>query len=183
MIEKSQVFIEAMNLYLERGIKFTMDELSTRLCISKKTLYEIVPSKEELIQQVIIFYFDGVADLQKEIHADKSLSSVERVKRLLCATPDFALRKVHFHELKMNYPAAFKLLDDKLRLGWDETLSVIEQAKNEGALKEFDNLLFSKIYTACIEEIILANDLDNGSSFKQQQEQIVDMLLFGICSR
>jgi AcrR family transcriptional regulator len=181
MTDQSQLFVEAMNLYWERGIKFTMDELATRLCISKKTLYEMVPSKEELILQVIEYYFEGVSDLQNVIHTDTTLSAVEKIKKLLCATPDYALRKVHLHELKMSYPAAFKALDDKLRLGWDKTLSVIDQAKSEGSLKEFDNLLFSKIYAAAIEEIILGNDLDTPLTFRQQQEQIVDMLLFGIC--
>jgi AcrR family transcriptional regulator len=182
MIDRPQLFTEAMALYWERGIKFTMDELATRLCISKKTLYEMVRSKEDLVVQVIEFYFDGVADLQRAIHSDTSLSAVEKLRRLLCATPDFPIRKYHLHELKMNFPSAYKVLDDKLRLGWDQTLSVVNQAKAEGTIKEIDNHLFSKIYASAIEEIILENDIDSHLTFRQQQEQIVDMLLFGICS-
>ncbi len=181
MINLSQLYAEAMNLYWEQGLKFTMDELASRLCISKKTLYEMVHSKEDLIVQVIEFYFDGVAQLQNTIHSDMSLSAVEKLKKLLCATPDFVVRKVHLHELKMNYPATFKILDDKLRLGWDKTLSVIDQARAEGSIKEFNNQLFSKIYASAIEEIILGNDAEIPLTFRQQQEQMVDMLLFGIC--
>jgi AcrR family transcriptional regulator len=181
LINQPQLYTEAMNLYWEQGIKFTMDALASRLCISKKTLYEMVHSKEDLIVQVIEFYFDGVAQLQNAIHSDVSLSAVEKLKRLLCATPDFVVRKVHLHELKMNYPAAFKLLDDKLRLGWDKTLSVVDQARVEGTIKEFDNHLFSKIFASAIEEIIFNNDTEIPLTFRQQQEQIVDMLLFGIC--
>lgn len=181
MSNKPQLFTEAMTLYQERGMKFTMDELSTRLCISKKTLYEMVQSKEDLIVEVIHFYFDGVADLQNAIHADMSLSAVDKIKKLLCATPDFVIRKYHLHELKMNYPAAFKLLDDKLRLGWERTFSVFDQAKKENAIKDIDNVLFSKIYAASIEEIIMENDFDSTVSFRQKQEQMVDILLFGIC--
>ena len=181
MIDQPQLFTEAMNLYSENGIKFTMDELAGRLCISKKTLYEMVRSKEDLIVQVIEFYFNGVAELQSAIHADTHLSAVEKLRKLLCATPDFAIRKVQLHELKMNYPAAFKVLDEKLRFGWEQTLSVMDQAKAEGAVKEIDNLLFSKLYASTIEEIILGNDMDTHLTFRQQQEQIVEILLFGIC--
>lgn len=181
MITQPQLFTEAMNLYSVRGIKFTMDELAVTLCISKKTLYEIVRSKEDLIIQVIEFYFKKVADLQNAIHSDTSLSAVEKLRKLLCATPDFMIRKVHLHELKMNYPAAFKVLDDKLRFGWDQTLSVMDQAKAEGTVKDIDNHLFSKLYASAIEEIILGNDIETQFTFRQQQEQIVDMLLFGIC--
>jgi len=181
MINQPLLFTEAMNLYWDRGVKFTMDELASRLCISKKTLYEMVDTKEDLFIQGIEFYFNGVAELQNTIHSDGSLSAVEKLKKLLCATPDFVIRKVHMHELKMNYPNAFKLLDDKLRLGWDKTLSVMDQAKAQGAVREIDNHLFSKIYASAIEEIILGNDNDSNLTFRQQQEQIVDMLLFGIC--
>ena len=181
LITQPQLFTEAMNLYWEQGTKFTMDDLATRLCISKKTLYEMVHSKEDLFIQVIEFFFDGVAELQEAIHSDTRHTTVEKLKKLLCATPDFVVRKVHLHELKINYPTAFKVLDDKLRLGWDKTLSVIDQARSEGTLKEFDNQLFSKIYAAAIEEVILNNDTEIPMTFRQQQEQIVDMLLFGIC--
>jgi AcrR family transcriptional regulator len=181
VINHPQLYTEAMNLYWEQGLKFTMDELASRLYISKKTLYEMVRSKEELIVQVIEFYFNGVAQLQNTIHADTSLTAVEKLKKLLCATPDFVVRKFHLQELKMNYPAAFKILDDKLRLGWEKTLSIIDQARAEGTMKEFDNNLFSKIYASAIEEIILSSDAETPLNFRQQQEQMVDMLLFGIC--
>jgi hypothetical protein len=182
VITRPQLYTEAMALYWESGIKFTMDELAVRLCISKKTLYEMVRTKEELITQVIEFYFDGVAEIQNDIHSDTSLSSVEKLKKLLCATPDYSIRKYHLHELKMNYPAAYKLLDDKLRFGWDQTLSIVDQAKAEGKIKDIDNHLFSKIYASAIEEIITESDFEPQSTFRQQQEQIVDMLLFGICN-
>ena len=183
VIIQSQLFTEAMNLYWDRGIKFTMDELASRLCISKKTLYEMVHSKEDLIVQVVKFYFSGVADLQNAIHAESNLSALEKLRKLLCATPDFALRKVQLHELKMNYPDAFQVLDDKLRLGWEKTLAVLDQAKTEGSIRDIDNHLFSKIYAAAIEEIILDNENATNLTFRQQQEQIVDLLLFGICKR
>ena len=181
MITQTQLFSEAMNLYSENGTKFTMDELASRLFISKKTLYEMVRSKEDLIIQVIEYYFAAVAAIQDAIHADPSLSNVEKLKKLLCATPDFPIRKYQLLELKMNYPAAFKVLDDRLRLGWERTSSVIDRGKAEGTIKEIDNQLFSKVYATAIEEIIMGNEVDTQLTFRQKQEQIVDMLLFGIC--
>lgn len=181
MITQAQLFSETLNLYSERGIKFTMDELTARLFISKKTLYEMVHSKEDLIIQIIEYYFAAVAAIQDSIHADSSLSNVEKLKKLLCATPDFPIRKYQILELKMNYPAAYGVLDARLRLGWERTLSVIDQAKAEGKVKEIDNHLFSKVYAAAIEEIIMGNEIDTQLTFRQKQEQIVGMLLFGIC--
>ncbi|MEA4813215.1 MAG: TetR/AcrR family transcriptional regulator [Anaerolineaceae bacterium] len=183
MADKTQLFTEAMALYSEAGLKFTMDELATRLCISKKTLYEMVRSKEDLIIQVIQFYFEKVAALQDAIHADESLSSLQKLRKLLCATPDFAIRRHHLHEMKMNYPLAFKELDDKLRIGWERTFEVMEQAKKENAICKIDNYLFSKVYAAAIEEIIMGNDAQPYYNFSQRQEEIVDILIFGIVNK
>ena len=158
-----------------------MDELATRLCISKKTLYEMVRSKEELAMQVIEYYFNEVAVLQAAIHEDPSLSTVEKLRRLLCATPDFPLGKYHLHDLKMNLPAAFEMLDHKLRFGWEQTATVIEQARAEGVIRNIDTQLFSKLYAAAIEEIIQGNDITTDLVFKRKQEEIVDILLNGIC--
>jgi len=172
-----------MDLYSAKGGRFTMDELAARLCISKKTLYEMVRSKEELAMQVIEYYFDGVAALQTAIHDDRSLSTVEKLRRLLCATPDFPVRKYHLHDLKMNLPAAYEMLDHKLRFGWEQTVSVIEQARAEGAIRNIDTQLFSKLYAAAIEEIIQGNDITTDLVFKRKQEEIVDILLNGICTK
>lgn len=181
MATEEHLFTETMKLYALKGAKFTMDELAARLYISKKTLYTMVGSKEELAVDVVKYYFKSVDALQDEIHADTTISTIEKVKRLLCATPDFQIRNYHLHELRMNFPQAYQVLDDKLRLGWERTNAVIDQAKKEGVIREFDNQLFSKIYAAVIEEVLMDNAINSEFTFRQKQEQIVDMLLFGIC--
>jgi len=180
---QEQLFAETLNLYSEKGGKFTMDEVAARLFISKKTLYEMVHSKEELAVQVIEYYFNEVAAKQKAIHEDGSLTTLEKLRSLLCATPDLPIRKYHLHELRMSFPAAFKMLDSKLRFGWDQTISVIEQAKSEGVIRQdMDNQLFIKLYSAAIEEILQENEIRNDLDFRRQQEEIVEILLNGICT-
>jgi AcrR family transcriptional regulator len=170
-----------MSLYFEKGARFTMDEVAARLGISKKTLYEIVHSKDELAVQMVEFYFTRVAALQDRIHADASLSPVDKLKALLCATPDLPMRKYHLQEIKRNFPAAYRVLDDRLRLGWERTFAVLDQAKAEGAIKEIDNVLFSRVYSAAIEELLMENNIQSDLTFRQKQEQIVEVILFGIC--
>lgn len=169
-----------MTLYYEQGGKFTMDTLATRLGISKKTLYERVHSKEDLAVQLVEFYFAGVAELQNAIHADTSLPALEKLRRLLCATPETPMRKYHLQELKASFPAAYRVLDERLRLGWERTLSVLAQAKAEGSIRDIDSALFSRIYAASIEELLMENDITSDLTFRQKQAQLVEILLFGI---
>jgi AcrR family transcriptional regulator len=181
LISNDQLFTEVTALYYEKGGRFTMDELAARLRISKKTLYEMAHSKEELALQMVEYYCAGVDALQDAIHADVSLSPLEKLKELLCATPDLPMRKYHLQELRLSFPAAYQKLDDWLRLGWQRTLEVLDQAKVDGSVRPIDNLLFSTVYAAAIEDTLMQNDVRSDLTFRQKQEQIVDLLLYGIC--
>jgi len=182
LITPQQLFSETMSLYFEEGSRFTMDEVAARLGISKKTLYEVVSSKNDLAVNMVEYYFAQVAALQEEIHADPALRPVEKLKKLLCATPDLPMRKYHLQELKRGFPAAYAVLDEHLRQGWERTLAILDQAKAQGAVRNIDNALFSKVYAAAIEDILMENDIHTNLTFRQKQEQIVDILLFGICN-
>ena len=54
MTTEEKLFETTFALYQEQGVKFTMDELALRLGISKKTLYELVRSKEELVERAFL---------------------------------------------------------------------------------------------------------------------------------
>ena len=67
MTTEEKLYEATFALYQENGVKFTMDELANRLGISKKTLYERVRSKEELVARAVAYYFDAVEREQRAI--------------------------------------------------------------------------------------------------------------------
>ncbi|MBN4066049.1 TetR/AcrR family transcriptional regulator, partial [Candidatus Amoebophilus asiaticus] len=51
-MKKEQIIKESLSLFLKYGIKsITMDDVSRELGISKKTLYQVVSDKSELVDQ------------------------------------------------------------------------------------------------------------------------------------
>lgn len=51
---KKRIVLEAENLFLKFGIRcVSMDDICHKLCISKKTLYQTIKDKEELIKKVL----------------------------------------------------------------------------------------------------------------------------------
>ena len=51
---KKRIVLEADNLFLKLGIRcVSMDDICHKLCISKKTLYQTIKDKEELIKKVL----------------------------------------------------------------------------------------------------------------------------------
>lgn len=183
MTNETELYRETLKLYWEQGLKFTMDDLSDRLMISKKTLYEMVRSKEELVTKVIEEYFELLTVEQDKIHSDTTLSTLEKLEKLLSAIPAFQIKEYHLKELRTTYPHAFEVLNEKLSKGWERTFSVIDKAKEEGLVKDIDNELFSKVFAAAIGRFLEEDYIDSEHSFKDKLKQLNSILLFGICRK
>lgn len=182
MTNEDALYRESFALYQEQGAKFTMDELASRLGISKKTLYEIVRSKEELVERALTRYFDAVEREQSAIIADTSRSGLQKVARLLCVVPQMPFQDYRIRELQRAFPAGYLLLTRWLETGWERTFAVMDEAVREGTLADFDKQLFSKIYAYAIEGFMLEREQRTTADFAAEQKRIVTMLLCGVCS-
>ena len=101
----------------------------------------------------------------------------------MSAIPAFPIKSYHLKELRTTYPNAFYILNERLSRGWERTFSVIDQCKSEGTIGELDNEFFSKVFAASVERFLEEEEIDSEYSFKQKLEQLVNMLLFGICRK
>ena len=182
MIDEQTMFNEIYALYQERGVKFTMDELAARLRVSKKTLYEVVRSKEELIERALVYYFDAVEREQAAIREDNTLTALQKIERLLCVVPNMPFRDYRIRELKHAFPNAYLRLACWLETGWEKTFSVMDEAVLEGTMVEFDHALFAQIYAYVIEGMVLEREMRTATDFAEEQLRAVRMLLGGICA-
>ncbi len=182
MTNEIDLYRETFALYQEQGAKFTMDELALRLAISKKTLYEMVRSKDELVDRALTFYFDAVEQEQTSIRSDSSLNALERVERLLCVVPEMPFHEYRMRELKRAFPEAYRRMTDWLETGWGNTFSVMQIAITEGFLEPFDRELFSRIYAYAMERLMLESEQMKTADFADLQKRAVRMLLCGVCS-
>lgn len=182
MTTEEKLFETTFALYQEQGVKFTMDELANRLAISKKTLYEIVRSKEELIERALTYYFDAVEREQRGIRENQALSALGKTMRLLCAVPQMPLQHYRIRELRRAFPKAYLQLANWLETGWENTFAIMDEAVREGALMPFDHALFAKVYAYVIEGLMLEQELRTRADFVAEQERAVKLLLCGVCS-
>ena len=182
MTTEDKLFETTFALYQEQGVKFTMDELATRLFISKKTLYELVRSKDELVERALTYYFDAVEREQRGIRENESLSALEKILRLLCVVPQMPLQHYRIRELRRAFPTAYLQLANWLETGWENTFAIMDEAVREGTLMPFDHALFAKIYAYVIEGLMLEQELRTKADFAEEQARSVRMLLCGVCS-
>ena len=182
MTTEQQLYEAAFALYQENGVKFTMDDLANRLAISKKTLYALVRSKEELIDRAVSNYFDEVEREQAAIRESDSLSPLRKVERLLCVVPQMPFRDYRIRELRRAFPQAFQQVTAWLETGWEKTFAIMDEAIMEGTLAAFDKALFAKIYAYVIEGLMLEREARTTADFANEQRRAVKMLLGGICT-
>jgi len=81
---KTRVIEAAGALFLSRGfVRVTSDEIAARLGISKATLYQAFPSKEEILRQVVRRIMREILSGVESLIADRSLGFVEKLAALL----------------------------------------------------------------------------------------------------
>jgi AcrR family transcriptional regulator len=182
MTNEDMLYHATFALYQEQGVKFTMDDLAKRLGISKKTLYELVHSKEELIDRAVAHYFDVVEHDQAAIREDKTLTALQKVERLLCVVPQMPFRDYRIRELRRAFPQAYLRLTAWLETGWEKTFTIMDQAIEQGTLTAFDQPLFAKIYAYVIEGFMLEREQRTSADFAAEQRRAVQLLLGGVCS-
>jgi len=182
MTTEDKLYEATFALYQENGVKFTMDELANRLGISKKTLYELVRSKEELVERAVAFYFDAVEREQRAIREDGTLTALEKTERLLCVVPQMPFRDYRIRELRRSFPQAFQQVTAWLETGWERTFAIMDEAVASCALMPFDHALFAKIYAYVIEGMMLEREARTTADFADEQRRAVRMLLTGVCT-
>lgn len=80
---KNKVIAESECLFIKYGIKsISMDDISNRLGISKKTLYQVVTDKEDLVKKAIQFHLDQE---KKELN-DITKSSFDAIDEMFKVT-------------------------------------------------------------------------------------------------
>ena len=110
---KQRILHRAEDLFLRYGIKsVTMDDIARELGISKKTLYQFVENKTDLIQQIFRQKIEGEIKLIAEIRATAQDAIDEMMKIARHAIDE--LRKLTptiVYDLQKYYHGTWKMME------------------------------------------------------------------------
>jgi AcrR family transcriptional regulator len=113
--EKAQNIIDqAIQLFTQYGVKsLTMDDLARHMGVSKKTLYQVVTDKADLVSRTIKYYIDqDVCELEK-VH-EESENAIEEMFMIAQRVSEH-LKQMHpsiIYDLEKYYPKAFKTFQE-----------------------------------------------------------------------
>ena len=144
-------------LYRRYGIKsVTMDDVAHELGMSKKTLYQFVSDKTELVQQVV----EHIRQCNFSAMKKKEGADLNAIEELIEVSQHVnSLIKDHSpayeYDLKKYYPDIYRsLMSARRKLMYESMISNIRKGKKEGVYrKELDEKIIAKLHLLRIENL------------------------------
>ncbi len=180
---REEILKGTIRIFREKGLKFTMDDIAERLKISKKTLYKVFDDKEALFLAMVDYMFDTIKESEQAVVDDDSLSTVEKVHRILGVLPegykDVDLRQLYL--LKDRYPKIYKQVELRLETGWETTIELIERGIAEGSIVPVRIPILKMMLEASLEQFFQRDILiRNEISYQDALDEVVRILMEGI---
>ena len=157
-MEEKELLEKVALLFKRFGIKsMTMDEIARQLGISKKTLYQFVSNKNELVIKMMHFYTtreqDCIDDVFRASH--NAIDELMETTKLVGSQVKEMHQSVMF-DLNKYHPEAFKILrDHKDQFIYRNIKRNLETGMEEGLYRE--NLkpeLISRLYLSMVHSIM-----------------------------
>lgn len=88
MNNKEKILQATIQAFNQKYFKFTMDDIASILAMSKKTIYTIFKDKNTLFMEMVDYLFDTIKESESEIIEDNTLSTIEKIRRILGVMPE-----------------------------------------------------------------------------------------------
>lgn len=180
---KETILEGTIQVFNEKGLKFTMDDIAELLKISKKTIYKVFRDKEELFLAMVDYMFDCIKASEQEVLEDKELDTVEKIHKILGVMPE-GYKDVDFRQLyllKGKYPKIYRQVELRLETGWETTIGLIEQGIAEGCIIPVKIPILKMMLEASLEQFFQRDVLiRNEISYKDALCEVVNILMEGI---
>ena len=163
-VMKERVINAAVEEFGKSGLKFTMDDVAKNLGISKKTLYKIYDSKEEMLLDVADYSFADIKKSEHEIVDDENLDTLTKI-----------------YTLKDKYPSIYQRVTMYLSTDWDATIRLLEQGIDEGVIRPVSIPVLRAMVESTFKDFVSDSVLvENGISYEDALDEMIEIVINGI---
>jgi len=153
---KEDIVKRALNDFMEYGFKtFTMDDLANKMGMSKKTLYEYFPSKQDLVDACLDYalemsctnvttFVQGEGSVIENVYRNQK--KVQEVFNINSDRPIWELQKYYpktYERMKSEFAKTDALFIDKL----------LEKGWQEGLFRKDINVNFCKVFYTSVQRL------------------------------
>jgi len=192
--KKNRILKKAEEMFLSYGYsKVSMDDLATKLGMSKKTLYAYFRSKEELMNEVVVSYSNDILKINDKIFNDGSLNYEEKVIKIFAnaATRLSAISPFFIEDLNRTAPGVWNnIVNLKSEATKARYNDIIKMGVSSGLVKKDINIALAVLlFSAAIESFFnpmflkqIPVDLHKmiPNSASDVYEELVKIILHGI---
>lgn len=171
--------MEEVNIH---GLKFTMNDLAKRLKISKRSLYENFPSKQDLIDSILTILLDNLEKQEDEIYQTK-MPIVDKLRALFSILPYEAetFDKHIYEDLKTTFPEQWKKVERSRKIRMDRIEKVLKDGIDAGIIRNINIYVFQEILKASFDAFTTYRFLNsNNLTYKDAVNAMLDILIHGL---
>ena len=151
---KEEIVKRALNDFMQYGFKtFTMDDLASKMGISKKTLYEHFPSKNDLVEAVLDYALDmSCKNVEAFVQGDGSVienvyRNQKKVKEMFNINSDRPI-----WELRKYYSKTYERMEIEFAKSDARFIyKLLEKGWQEGLFREDINVNFYKTFYSSVQ--------------------------------
>ena len=180
---RQSIMDSVINQFNLKGMKFTMDDISKELHISKKTIYKEFNDKDELFLATVEYGFSAIKRKEAEVLADDSLGLVDKIARLIVCLPD-SYRNIDFrrvYQLREKYPDVYAQVAKRIESDWEETEKLLSKAMDEGLIKKVPIPILKLTIEGAIEKFLSSDELSRTEvSYEDSLNDMIDIIINGI---
>lgn len=173
----------AVKSFSAHGIKrITMDDIAASLGISKRTLYEVFPDKETLLEECILKEHRAEDAFIKEVLTTSTNVLEVLLKCYLRSIERFhATNKKFFEDIK-KYPRAYELMKRDNDRNSEDTINFFKEGVTQGIFRNDVNFAIVNLLVREQLDMLMNTDLCDRYSFLAVYESIMFTFLRGIAT-
>lgn len=178
---RERIILAAVELFTTNGIKsITMDEIAASLGISKRTLYEVFPDKETLLEECIL-----KSQKDGDIFVKGVIETSGNVLEVLLRCYQWSIERFHatnkkfFEDIK-KYPKTYQLMKNNRNRSSEDTVNFFKEGVKQGIFRDDVNFAIINLLVRDQLDLLMNSDICNEYSFLEVYESIMFTFLRGI---
>ena len=178
---RERIILAAVELFTTNGIKsITMDEIAASLGISKRTLYEVFPDKETLLEECIL-----KSQKDGDIFVKEVIETSNNVLEVLLRCYQWSIERFHatnkkfFEDIK-KYSKAYQLMKNNRNRSSEDTVNFFKEGVKQGIFRDDVNFAIINLLVRDQLDLLMNSDICNEYSFLEVYESIMFTFLRGI---
>lgn len=181
---EEKIYFKVIELFSEKGPRFTIEELARALGTSKRTIYENFKDKEALLDKTIDYFFKDIIEEGKEILIDTTLSKNEKIIKSFKSKPDIeSIGSVvrHLNELDRYFPLLYKKTEVCLDKVWDGVIDFICESEENIEVSKTKKVILKLVLNEAMKKLMDYEFLvKNRINYEDGMDMLVDLMINGV---